>query len=157
MLDQEAKQSVLRQWDSHWNPVPKSTKWSGRKFRPSPVIADLPEMEDHQFQQLKSEIQQAATQGTLDQFGKIVLHKNKTTGRWEIWDGRSRYLAFASLGLEPPLHFDGKGFSDKQRLGMAIRANAEHRAWTSTEELQAFLNLASAVMAKLAIPDKVNT
>lgn len=160
MLDQETKHSVLQQWDSLWNPTPKSTpksKWTGCKFRPSPVIADIPEMEDGPFQQLKAEIHQAAIQGTLDQFGKIVLYKNKATGRWEIWDGRSRYLAFASLGLEPSLQFNGKGVSDKDRLGMTIRTNVEHRAWASADDLQAFLNLASAAMAKLAIPDKVNT
>jgi len=101
MLDQAIKQAAFQEWESQWNPPTPKSKWTGRKFRPSPVIAFIPEMDASQFQQLTADIRVAAAQGTLHTFGKILVHKNKATGRWEIWDGRSRYLAFVSLGLEP--------------------------------------------------------
>ena len=62
--------------------------------------------------------------------------------------------AFTSLGLEPPIAFIGESYSDRTMLSMAIKANAEYRAWASAGDLEAFLTLASAAMAKLANKDR---
>ena len=156
MLDQDTKQAAVKQWDSQWNPPTPKSKWTGHKLRPSPVIAFIPEMDEGQFQQLKADIRAAATQKTLEKFGKILARKNKATDRWEIWDGRSRYLAFASLGLKPPFQFIGGDYSDRTLLIEAIKANAEYRAWASADELQAFLRLASAAMVNLANKDRIS-
>ncbi|MCC8992057.1 MAG: hypothetical protein LM514_05695 [Streptococcus sp.] len=156
MLNPEIKQAVLQQWDNQWNPSPPpapKSKWAGCKFKPSPEIAFIPELDDAQFEQLKVDIQAAAAKNTLAEFGKILLRKNQGTG-WEIWDGRSRYCALVALGLDlkPLLKFVGED-SKRSMLSMAIKANVDHREWESIEALEAFLTLASAAMNKLANKD----
>lgn len=155
MLNQDMKQVILQQWKDQWNnpPVPKS-KSNHEKFPHALEIAFIPKMNGAQFEQLKQDIQEAVAQNTLAEFGKIILRKNPESGRWNIWDGRSRYRAMTELGIDTQPFLKFVGVSKEELLKMVIEENVKHRHLES-EELGNLLSQATATMAKLK-SNKVN-
>lgn len=155
ILGADAMEAALQQWTTQWleppKPEPKGI-WIYCKYRPNPILSFNRMMSESDFQELQAKIARANPPGTQYQInpcGRILVR-----GR-EIWDGRSRYLAYKNLQLTPPIEFINSKCSDRDMLIKMVHLNIRHRQWTASTR-QDFLNKASAAMARLA-SNEVNT